>query len=200
MIYSFNYLIRLRITYIIDFIRIMVSTVMNNIESKLSQLKNRLESAAFLVSKENAAKEAHSEIVQALVILAELKSANIPTTSSSLSGNNQNLVTEANNESNEINKVGRRLNLWAKRKGQINSKILTAFLKLERSGESVITEDMLKAELSDESTFESNFAQMRTISDRNHGKVFDQYGDRITIWPPVVSVVRKYEKEVFEKV
>lgn len=32
---------------------------------------------------------------------------------------------------------------------------------------------------------------------KNYGKLFDQYGDQITIWPPVEYAVGKYEKTVF---
>jgi hypothetical protein len=45
---------------------------MNNIEYKLSQLKDKLESTAFLVSKNGSEKQVHSEIVRSLVILSEV--------------------------------------------------------------------------------------------------------------------------------
>ena len=162
---------------------------MKNFSSKLSQLKQKLESAAFLVSKEGAAKEAHTEIVQSLVILSEIASVDF----------NQNTSVSLNeSDTQEINKVSRRLKLWAKRPTQINSKILNAFLKLERSGVSVITENDLKNELPEEGSFESNFAQMKIIAEKNHGKVFEQYGEKIVLWSPVVSNIREYEKVVFE--
>ena len=154
---------------------------------QLSELKKKLESVAFLVSKTGAEKEAHSKIIQCIVLLSELEPNHvIPDT-----------MTSTKNDSNEINKVSRRLKLWAKRPNQINSKILNAFLKLERSGISVITENNLKNELLEEKSFESNFAQMKIIAEKNHGKVFDQYGENIVLWPPVISTIREYEKVVF---
>ncbi len=154
---------------------------------QLSELKKKLESAAFLVSKTGSEKEAHSKIIQCLVLLSELKpNHEIPDT-----------MTSTKNNSDEINKVGRRLKLWAKRPNQINSKILNAFLKLERSGISIITENNLKNELLEEKSFASNFAQMKIIAEKNHGKVFDQYGENIVLWPPVISDIREYEKVVF---
>jgi len=159
---------------------------------KLSELKNKLESAAFLVSKEGAAKEAHAELIQSLMIVSELESIyEIPKDSSSP-------IAPTKKDSKEINKVSRRLKLWAKRPNQINSKILNAFLKLERSGVSVITENNLRNELSEEKSFESNFAQMKIIAEKNHGKVFEQYGENIVLWPPVVSNIREYERVIFE--
>ncbi len=47
---------------------------MKTVVFKLSELKNKLESAAFLVSKEGATKEAHSELIQGLIIISELES------------------------------------------------------------------------------------------------------------------------------
>ncbi len=158
---------------------------------KLSELKSKLESTAFLVSKKGAAKEVHAELIQSLIIVSELESIY------EASRNSSPPITSTKKDSAEINKVGRRLKLWAKRPNQINSKILNAFLKLERSG-IPITENNLKNELSEEKSFESNFAQMKIIAEKNHGKVFDQYGENIVLWPPVASNIREYEKVVFK--
>ncbi len=162
---------------------------MNYIESKLLQLKNKLVSTAFLVSKKGSEKQVHSEIVQSLVILAEVEAIY-------LSDGKKYSVSDVDNR--EINKVNNRLKLWAKRPNQINSRILNAFIKLERSGVSVITESALKNELPEVTSFESNFAQMKVIAEKNHGKVFEQYGDEVTFWKPIIPNVREYEKVVFD--
>ena len=162
---------------------------MNNIEPKLAKLKSHLESAAFMVSKGTSEKEAHSEIVHSLIVLSEIEGLLA-----------KPKAPEANEKTNinEVNKVIRRLKLWAKRSNQINSKILNAFLKLERSGATIITEIDLRNELPDERSFESNFAQMKIIAEKNHGKVFEQYGDNVSLWSPVVAGIREYENIVFE--
>ncbi|MBM95272.1 MAG: hypothetical protein CMI09_05430 [Oceanospirillaceae bacterium] len=98
---------------------------------------------------------------------------------------------------NEVEKVNRRLRLWAKRQNQINSRILNAFLKLKRSGLTVITESDLRGEFLEEKSFDSNFLQMKIIAEKNHGKVFDQYGEIISIWRPVADGVNEYESIVF---
>lgn len=169
---------------------------MKNIETKLSELKDKLESTAFLVTKNGSEKLVHTEIVQSLVILSEVLQL------IALGKNSQDetiylsdLVSDENGK--EINKVSSRLRLWAKRQNQINSKILNAFLKLERSGVSVITESALKKELHDVSSFESNFAQMKVIAKNNHGKVFEQFGDEVNLWKPIIHFVREYEKVAF---
>ena len=156
--------------------------------SKFDLLRGQLETAAFLVTQGGAARDAHAQIVRGLVLLAELESAYLKPIST---------AAPTLDTSEEINKVKRRLGLWVKRPGQINARILTAYLKLERSGSTKITEADLKSELRDEATFESNFLQMRILADKNHGKIFETYGDRVTLWPPVVPAIREFEKAIF---
>jgi hypothetical protein len=173
---------------------------MKNIESKLLQLKDKLESTAFLVSKNGSEKQVHSEIVQSLVILSEvlqfITMGNNRQDKTIYSHNKKKYSVSDATNSKEINKVSNRLGLWAKRQNQLNSRILNAFLKLERSGVSVITESALRNELPEVSTFESNFAQMKVIAENNHGKVFEQYGDEVTLWEPIIPYVREYEKVI----
>lgn len=161
---------------------------MKNIEAKLSLLKKKLESVAFLVSKGGMEREAHAKIVQSLVIVSELDATF-----------SREPVKEASAEVDiqEINKISRRLKLWAKRQHQENSKILNAYLQLKRSGATKITENDLKAAIPENSQFESNFSQMKIIAEKNHGKIFDQYGEYIEIWKPVVSHIDEYEEVVF---
>jgi len=83
----------------------------------------------------------------------------------------------------EINKVKRRLRLWAKRPYQINSRILTTYLKLERQGVNPITEKALNNAIGGEPSISSNLLQMRISAEKNHGKVFDQNGEKLTLWP-----------------
>ena len=107
-------------------------------------------------------------------------------------------IGEADKDVNEINKVASRIKGWAKKQDQINSKILTSFLELKRENfDKPITEAMLKERSSIE-TFDKNFPQMKTIAPNNHGKVFEQNGENITIWQPVILYVEEYEKQVFK--
>ncbi len=161
---------------------------MSSIEAKLNKLREFLETAAFMVSKGDSEKEAHSLIVNCLVVVSEVQGLLEKPKLPELSPKSDRV---------EVNKVNRRLRLWARRQDQINSKILNAFLKLKRSGKEKITEIDLKNELPQEQSFESNFAQMKVIADKNHGKVFDQFGDVISLWDPVVPGIDEYEKIVF---
>jgi hypothetical protein len=90
----------------------------------------------------------------------------------------------------EVRKVQTRLRLWAKRQDQFNSRILNAYLRLEKLG--AVSENALRRECS-ELNFDSNFAQMKSIAEKNHGKVFDHRGDVITLWTPIAPYVREYE-------
>ena len=78
----------------------------------------------------------------------------------------------------------------------MNSRILLAYLALKRNGYSEITESQLRDEVNDPS-FTSNFNQMKIIADRNHGKIFNQSGEIITIWSPIETIVNEFERAVF---
>jgi hypothetical protein len=160
---------------------------MDRVAQKICALRDQLESAAFLVAQPSEHKAAHKAIVKALILLTELDVARSDTESAKSSGVSN---------SDEIDKVNRRLKLWAKRPHQINSRILTAYLKLERQGVSPITDEALNAAVGNESSFSSNFLQMRISAEKNHGKVFEQNGEKVTLWPPVIPAVREFEGKV----
>lgn len=97
----------------------------------------------------------------------------------------------------EVNKVNRRLLLWASRQQQINSRILTTYLKLRRSGHATITEDQLAQAYGNQNEFHKNYPQMKAISPNNHGKVFEAHNGIVKIWEPVRDAVARYEAMVF---
>ena len=99
----------------------------------------------------------------------------------------------------EINKLRKKLPLWAVRQNQINARILTLFLKLENQGSSKITEDMLAVEYGNPSEFNRNFMQMRIFAEKNHGKVFHVDKGVVKIWEPALELVEQYKKDVFGK-
>ncbi len=160
---------------------------MNSDDLLLEQLKATLESCAFLVSQEKPAEQVHAKIVSALVLLEQLQSGQ---------ATKHNNETE-NSISNEINKVSRRLKRWAKNPQQINSQILNAFLELEAQASATITEAALRNAVNSDKPFDSNFAQMKIIAAKNHGKIFEQYGNEITIWPPVAELISEYKQRLF---
>lgn len=150
-----------------------------SLHEKIALAKDLLETAAFQVSSGNNLPQAHRNIVRALVAIEEIEKMSSPTMSTD------------NLELQEVAKVSRRLNLWAKRPEQMNARILKAFLLLSGQSGSPVTESALRAEVG-ESNFDINFVQMKNIADKNHGKVFDVDGDIVTIWPPVKEAVDKF--------
>lgn len=165
---------------------------MDALTHKLDQLQNRLESAAFLASR-GSAKEAHSEIFRCTTFLSEIRQL-CSELDVQLRSSGKRDVNE-NQQSDEIKKVSNRLRLWARRQDQYNSRILNAYLRLEKLGP--VTESALERECSG-TNFGSNFAQMKSIAEKNHGKIFDHLGDTVTLWPPIVPYVREYEKACYQ--
>ena len=98
----------------------------------------------------------------------------------------------------EIDKICQRIPKWAIRQHQINAKILTLFLQIEKEGCSNITEQMLMDKYNNHSEFYRNFTQMKVIAPKNHGKVFDVENGIVKIWEPIKHVVEEYKKTVFE--
>ncbi|KHT41097.1 hypothetical protein BOO24_19810 [Vibrio navarrensis] len=112
-----------------------------------------------------------------------------------MNANSTNEVSDVD----EINKVSRRLRMWAKpeRQAQYNSQILNAFLALSSSGVTEVTEQHLSDKLGNPEWFSSNYVQMKAKSDKNHGKVFDTSSGYIRIWEPIRSAVDEYGRKVF---
>ena len=108
----------------------------------------------------------------------------------------QNTARKSELIAGEVNKVNRRLLLWASRQQQINSKILTTYLKLLRSGHSTITEEKLAKAYGNQNEFHKNYPQMKAISPNNHGKVFEVQNGIVKIWKPVRDAVARYEAMV----
>ena len=183
-----------------------------NITELLAKARRHIEAAAFLVSKEGAARQAHAELVSALVGLAEIErlwtdeslayGANdvaAPARLGSSSERIQREVTELDT-SEEVDKVRRRLKFWAERQHQCNARILNAFLRLTAGKEPrTISEHLLRTELKDIDSFNSNFIQMKTITSNNHGKVFQQHGSTVSIWEPVLPFVLDYERKLLQR-
>ncbi|HDU8571234.1 TPA: hypothetical protein RG687_001004 [Vibrio parahaemolyticus] len=149
----------------------------------LEQLKSELEDIAFMLGEDANRKEIHSKVIKCLLLVE----------GASVTSNNE--ISDVD----EINKVSRRLRMWAKpeRQAQYNSQILNAFLELSSSGSLNITEKELSNKLGNPEWFVSNFVQMKAKADKNHGKVFETSSGYIKIWEPIRSAVDEYGSKVF---
>lgn len=109
--------------------------------------------------------------------------------------NKTSLLTERTEEE-EIDRVKRKIPSWFSKPNQYNHKILVAFLKLSNKNEtSVNLNDLEKASGMDPHKFKTNFNQMKIISYKNHGKVFSELNENVTLWEPLAKyIVNEYEK------
>ena len=105
------------------------------------------------------------------------------------------------NEHTEVQKVKNRVPRWIKKPDQYNAKILNTFMALSNNNQYSIPVSTLKTSTLDKyhdldySKFLTNYNQMKIIAKRNHGKVFDEKDDEVTLWEPVAEfIVDLYKK------
>ncbi len=95
----------------------------------------------------------------------------------------------------EIQKVRRRVPAWKLRTKQVNSRILSLFMELSDNGKNGVFLDMLFDEFGTKypeevSLFARNYNQMKVLSEKNHGKVFDEDEEKtVRLWEPVKDFI-----------
>lgn len=94
--------------------------------------------------------------------------------------------------------------LWAKRKAQINHKIIKAYFQIEAEIGSVPFHELEKRCFDKANhpdvfipTFKSNYAQMKMDAPKSHGKVFEEIDDNVIIWDKIKPTLLEY-KEYFK--
>jgi len=91
---------------------------------------------------------------------------------------------------NEVLKVKRKVQKWMNKTSQSNYKILNAYMELSNANEHSITVEELKNHQDiDDKNFIANFNGMKTISKKNHGKVFEENNQMIELWSPVSEFI-----------
>lgn len=106
-------------------------------------------------------------------------------------------VVESYN-SNEIEtestKIHKRVPSWLRKPQQTNSQILLTYFELRDNNDSV-TFDHLERSCRNIKNFKSNYYGMKNFGEKNHGKVFNEVGNKIFLWEPVRNFIEKeYEK------
>ncbi|CAN8141345.1 hypothetical protein THIOSC15_2890007 [uncultured Thiomicrorhabdus sp.] len=96
-------------------------------------------------------------------------------------------IAPVNNDTDEIEKVHRKVPGWFKKPNQFNSRILIAYLRLKDRKQQVLIQDLDNC--LNMRSFLSNFNQMKIASPKNHAKVFDVVGDEIHLWKPVQNFI-----------
>jgi hypothetical protein len=110
--------------------------------------------------------------------------------------NPQNDLENYNGASKELElaKIYRKVPVWFSKPNQKNSQILIAYMKL-REQKTPVTFFELEKTCQRFLNFRSIYQGMKTISERNNAKVFDEVGKIISLWEPRKSFVEKeYEK------
>ncbi len=109
----------------------------------------------------------------------------------------KNMFVSSSNiqESEEIKKVHRKVPRWLNNPSQYNYKILTTFMQLSNNNSIPVSVSLLKKHSNIEK-FDSNFNQMKIISEKNHAKVFDESYGEVKLWEPVADfIVKLYEQK-----
>lgn len=156
-------------------------------ETNLQNVINHIDLALSEASKLDSSSNIQRHLVNALMDLGQLRNS-LPKTVEA----HQN----TNIEAEEVRKVSRKIrNKWSKNPNQKNTLILSAFLRLKNQGVEKITFEMIEQEIGLGTGFYPSFQQMKTISEKNNGKVFETFGEFIEIWPPVKNIIDSFNKE-----
>lgn len=174
--------------------------------ARSAKAKLKAVALAFPLARETGKQDViHSDILDLLLLMANLEKileslarpAGKPHVTASFEIEGSNLPPDTISE--EIEKVLRKLPKWAANPQQINSKILKLYLDLESSGESKITETLLMERYGNHAEFLRNFNQMKIISPKNHGKVFELRNGVITVWDPIKEAVLDFKRATLRK-
>lgn len=109
----------------------------------------------------------------------------------------KNITSSARTEEEEITRIKKKIPLWFSKPNQYNHKILVAYLKLSNDNKNTVSLIDLERNsgLNDSHKFNSNFNQMKMISNNNHGKVFTEENGTVTLWDPVADfIIEEYKK------
>ena len=162
----------------------------------ISEIRTAIQSAAFLLSKAGAEKEAHSELVQSLVLLSQLEKELTTNASSVMASKTRTSGSGITSLQEEKKKVEKRVPKWFRNPQQINSKILMRYLELSKS-DPFLTQNKLREKCEDIKDFDGNYNQMKNFGPKNHGKVFEENGGCIELWEPVKEfILDQYEQSV----
>lgn len=171
----------------------MDETVVNKLQKTIADLNE----AAFLVSVVGNERVVHSIIMDSIYVLRSVKdeiSANGLETE--IIDRPKLIHSDSESENNEIQleieKVKRKLKLWKGREHQVNHRILSVYRDFLLDGHEVITEEMIRHQFGDDSTFFSNFPQLCNIAPKNHAKIFSKLNGNVIIWPKVEKYVLAY--------
>ena len=126
-----------------------------------------------IVNKNDFVKEKSRQLMRYLDLIFELE------------------TTLDNNEdySDEIAKVKRKVPKWMKKTHQYNYLILKAFMDISDYNEHRVSVEELEEYVDIGQAFLANYNNLKTISEKNHGKVFDEIDGEVELWEPVAEFI-----------
>jgi hypothetical protein len=181
-----------------NFIQRKIETIKQN--QIVESLKNKITSSEyseFLKNKlESKLLEQHnSSIVNK--VLENFKVKIYDTTQTEIRKSNYIQVPQQNFENFnsttkelELSKIYKKVPVWFNKPSQKNSQILINYMRL-REHKTPVTFFELEKACQRIVNFRSSYQAMKTISDRNNAKVFDEVGKIISLWEPGKSFVEK---------
>ena len=110
----------------------------------------------------------------------------------------RNIMNNANrSEKEEVKRIHKRIPLWLSRPHQYNHKILVTYMMLSNNNATSISVSLLEkhSDIEDSGQFYSHYNQMKKISNKNHGKVFDEENGSVKLWEPISEfVINEFQK------
>ena len=95
------------------------------------------------------------------------------------------------NYQDEISKVKRKVPKWMKKTHQYNYLILKEFMDLSDNNTHRVGVDELEKHVDIGQAFLANFNNLKTISEKNHGKIFDEIDREVELWKPVAEFIEE---------
>jgi hypothetical protein len=157
-------------------------------------LKQEAEGLIADCQNENMSNHAHDRAITVLMKIVEIEQRCKHDIFNKQDAHDNDGSTGTNTQITEINKIQRRLKLWAQvdRQSQVNAKLLNLFLKLAHAGE-IVTVDRFRDAYGNDAEFLRHYPQLKNISPKNHGKIFEEDKQVVSIWEPVIEYVEEYK-------
>ncbi len=96
----------------------------------------------------------------------------------------------------EIDKVKRKVPKWMKKTQQYNYHILKSFMDISDNNSYRVSVDELKEYADIGESFLANYNNLKTISEKNHAKVFDEINREVELWEPIAEfIINKFKNE-----
>ena len=131
-----------------------------------------------ILNKNDFVKEKSRQLMRYLDLISELETS----------------LDKNEDYSDEIAKVKRKVPKWMKKTHQYNYLILKAFMDISDNNEHRVSVEELEEYVNIGQAFLANYNNLKTISEKNHAKVFEEVDRMVGLWEPVAEfIVKEFE-------